>query len=278
MRILGLDLSKTSTGYCVWDNDSIVTGNFSIDVEKDSSMRLLNIHELAFNELKSRFGGQVFDYVVVEDIFFGDNVDTFRVLSAISLSIDRLINDNVIITNEYQKVQSNVWKSWLYKLDPSLTGLSPKVRIEKTLNGQGYFFDGKGSQDRYDALGMVVGKLVDLGLFDDKLPSGSFRDDVDRHNLKLSDIEVGYFLFEGQRGDYISSLGIPKDLIKIVDFKRLKKDTLLQLVYDNMGLVLVGKNRCNLGTLVTDLNLTAIRGGGFLVVTHKNTLKELGGN
>jgi len=83
MRVLGLDISQTSTGVAVLSDGPLVVyhTNLNFDKKKRLGDNLMMFSELikSIVELHGPF-----DYIVIEDVFFGKNIKTLKILARYS--------------------------------------------------------------------------------------------------------------------------------------------------------------------------------------------------
>lgn len=101
MKILGLDVSITSTGYCVFNNGKLLKkscGMIKPNPKKTYGERLLFL-ELEIKKIISKYKP---DEVIIEDIYKGRNAKTFKILSmtrgiAIKTIFEELGKDPIIV-------------------------------------------------------------------------------------------------------------------------------------------------------------------------------------
>ena len=128
--------------------------------------------------LKEALEGLPVAVVVVEDVFAGVNITSYRELLNLNNVVDELILEGVITTAageepELVRVQSRVWKKWIrrfVKYTPNSVVhehakyLNDKQVVRESLNAIGVHPEtlegGKGNQDRCDAAGMALGWLL----------------------------------------------------------------------------------------------------------------------
>ena len=266
MKLLGLDISKTSTGLAKWFDGTVITDNHTIDVKKGDENRFLNCYKDLRDYLILTCADDEYDVIIVEDIFLGRNGDTFRMLSVLNICIDILVDEGILKCKEYVKVQNGVWKSWLFKNSNDYTGMSDKVRIRSILSDMGFDFSSlKGSQDRYDALGMIIGYLSrDISAIKEK------EDVKNKPKVRLSDLDVEYFLFEGQRSDFLRLKGVEESDCIHFYLARVTEKKLLELISSNVDGVFISQDSCNLGVLSEKLGLSSFVGGGYPVIKLKS--------
>lgn len=128
--------------------------------------------------LKEALEGLPVAVVVVEDVFAGVNITSYRELLNLNNVVDELILEGVITTAageepELVRVQSRVWKRWIrrfVKYTPNSVVhehakyLNDKQVVRESLTAIGVppetLEGGKGNQDRCDAAGMALGWLL----------------------------------------------------------------------------------------------------------------------
>lgn len=128
--------------------------------------------------LKEALGGLPVAVVVVEDVFAGVNVTSYRELLNLNNVVDELILEGVITTAageepELVRVQSRVWKRWIRRfvketpnsiVHENAKYLNDKKVVRESLTAIGVHPEtlegGKGNQDRCDAAGMALGWLL----------------------------------------------------------------------------------------------------------------------
>ena len=128
--------------------------------------------------LKEALSGLPVAVVVVEDVFAGVNVTSYRELLNLNNVVDELILEGVITTEtgeepELVRVQSRVWKRWIRRFVKETPNsvvhehakyLNDKRVVRESLTAIGVppetLEGGKGNQDRCDAAGMALGWLL----------------------------------------------------------------------------------------------------------------------
>lgn len=128
--------------------------------------------------LKEALEGLPVAVVVVEDVFAGVNVTSYRELLNLNNVVDELILEGVITTAtgeepELVRVQSRVWKRWIRRfvketpnsvVHENAKYLNDKQVVRESLSAIGIppetLEGGRGNQDRCDAAGMALGWLL----------------------------------------------------------------------------------------------------------------------
>lgn len=151
--------------------------------------------------LKEALSGIPVAVVVVEDVFAGVNITSYRELLNLNNVVDELILEGVITTAageepELVRVQSRVWKRWIRRFVKETPNsvvhehakyLSDKRVVRESLTAIGVppetLEGGKGNQDRCDAAGMALGWLLrDVEDLESPIPEAE--------EPKVSDAEV----------------------------------------------------------------------------------------
>lgn len=128
--------------------------------------------------LKEALAGLPVSVVVVEDVFAGVNVSSYRELLNLNNVVDELILEGSITTAtgeepELVRVQSRVWKRWIRRFVKETPNsvvhehakyLNDKRVVRESLSAIGVHPEtlegGRGNQDRCDAAGMTLGWLL----------------------------------------------------------------------------------------------------------------------
>lgn len=156
-HLLALDISLESTGIAIVTNGQIEAANLSLRVP-EGDMAAARSRLLLKKELTEEFAGQFFHTIIVEDVFAGKNVETYRLLVNLNQVIDELILEGIIECPNLVRMQNGVWKHWIRPLlKSSQFRLTDKVMAYTALLNLGIMQLGEGYQDRTDALAMLVG-------------------------------------------------------------------------------------------------------------------------
>ena len=161
--------------------------------------------------LKEALEGLPVAVVVVEDVFAGVNVTSYRELLNLNNVVDELILEGVITTAtgeepELVRVQSRVWKRWIRRfvketpnsiVHENAKYLNDKQVVRESLTAIGVrpetLEGGKGNQDRCDAAGMALGWLLrDVEELEAPIPEveESKVPDAEAEELKSADISL----------------------------------------------------------------------------------------
>ena len=80
MKVLGLDISQTSTGVAVLTDGPLVVyhNNLHFDKKKPLSHNLMMFSDFIKSIIETQ---GPFDFIVIEDVFFGKNIKTLKLLA-----------------------------------------------------------------------------------------------------------------------------------------------------------------------------------------------------
>lgn len=262
---LGLDISKNSSGITLIDNGERITGNARLEDMTGVHKEVL-LRRALKEDLKQIVEGRVFDLIIIEDAFVGENAETVRLLFALNTAIDELILDGVCSTKVFVRVPNQMWKSWLCRtLDTEgvTKGLNDKEKIRICLEMIGVIETGEGYQDRLDSTGLLVSYFLKGK---EEVKKGKLEK---KHRVRLSDINASYdidsgYLFYG-RDD------VDTDKIEFLDYKKITKNRVIELLTDNPDKVFVTSDPILLGNLGVDLGLDILEGGGYFAFWIKPT-------
>lgn len=253
---LGLDISKTSTGITYIENGERIVGNITLE-EIEGVHKEVLLRRALKRDLEELVKGKEFDLIIIEDAFVGENPDTVRLLFALNTAIDEMILDGICSCKKFVRVNNQQWKSWLYMLDSDgiSKGLNDKEKIRICLDLIGVTEEGEGYQDRLDSTGLIVGYF--LKGKNTRVVGGLSK----VKKVRFSDIEASYdvdtgYLFYG-RDD------INTENIEFLDYRKINKSRVIELLTDNPSKVFVTSNMVLLGNLGIDLGLDMIEGGGY---------------
>lgn len=276
---LGLDVSESSTGICIYDMGEKLVGNITLETDRS----LPHTEVLCRRELKSNLRevikGKHFKLIIIEDAFQGVNPSTTRLLYAINTAIDEMLLDEEVTCDLFLRVGNKTWKSWLFSIDTgkSTKGLNDKEKIVKCLKMLGVEDSGEGFQDRLDATGMLLGYFLqkDNSNVQDKL-----------NNIKRVQLSDVMFFYGPETYDVYPCLceyGYKKndeDNIKVesVYFNRWTKGKILDLLTHNPCTCYMSNGYVALGSLADALGLGYIEGGGYFgfCINNKKVDKYIG--
>ena len=155
---LGLDISKTSTGVSLVEDGVIRSWNLTLRESEDIKFAEILLRRELKQLFLDEFKGLSFETIVLEDVYEGENPETTRLLYSLNTVIDEMILDGDISCKDFVRANNKSWKSWLWSIEPQIgKGHKEKLRTEEVLTYLGVKDSGKGYQDRFDSLGMLVG-------------------------------------------------------------------------------------------------------------------------
>jgi hypothetical protein len=260
---LGLDISKESTGVCLYVNGEKTTANISINQYTRSDPFAEAKARISLqNDLMELFKvcGDVysFDLIVIEDVFEGVNPATTRLLYALNTAIDELVLWGKVKCKDFQRVSNQSWKSWLCSTDTSgvLKGLNDKLKVQTALCSLGISESGTGFQDRLDATGMLIGYFVNKSL-----NAGKEKKSKPKLNISFSDVLYAYeedpeLIKLQYMGDKDCSITV------FISDVKLSKKKMLEYLACNLEAVFITDSPILLGSLAADLGLHIMPGTG----------------
>lgn len=163
---LGLDISKNSTGVCIYNNGVKKLYNIDLAQEQKDILNEPHMEVLLRRSLKtdllSIIEGMFFDIIIIEDTYNGYNAKEVRLLQSLNTAIDELILDDFCKCNKFLRIQNGVWKKWLSVLDSDniYKGVDDKIKVQQYLKIIGISDSGKGYQDRLDSTGLLLGYFL----------------------------------------------------------------------------------------------------------------------
>lgn len=268
--LLGLDISKSSTGWCLIQNKKRTTGNIHLTghlAKKNPQYKELMYRVELKQELEKLFKGMTIDHIMIEDVFQGANARTVRLLYDLNTAIDELIYEGIVHCKKFHRISNQKWKSWLYNVDTydETKGLADKQRIQACMAMIGITESGEGFQDRLDSTGLIAGYFINEATTYDK--------EERKANFSMSDIGIRY------RKDREDALAIRANVLKISDGPievtgNISKSFFERYARRNPNAVYITKDRVSLGFTGEKKNLKPIEGGGYLVFWVKPTSRE----
>lgn len=262
---LGLDISESSTGVCIYLDGVKDTCNITVDVFPGDVHEEVRMRRSLRNDLTILLENRHFDVIVIEDVFQGINAKTTRILYSLNTVIDDMILDGVVSCDKFIRVDNMTWKSWLYTVDVDrqYKGMSDKVRIEACLMSFGVTETGWGYQDRLDATGMVLGYLYNRENADRMLINRS------KKKVSMADVEVVY---DFEISDvYTRMLNEGVEQCEYVSEKRWSREKILSYLTDCPEKGYLTSEYVVLGRVGEELSLPIMDGGilGFWVKPNK---------
>lgn len=252
---LGLDISETSTGVCLYENGEKVSANIYLETPADIDFREVRLRRELKKDLSELIVGKSFNLIIIEDAFQGVNPSTTRLLYALNTAIDELILDGVCKCEKFLRVSNKTWKSWLFTIDSEgiFKGLKDKIKIEKCLELLGVHDSGEGYQDRLDSCGMLLGYF----LCKDKIKEKS-----NKKRVAFEDIDFDY-----QEDIDLAVMNIKAEVggisIGFVDEPSWSKKKMVDYLTENPSKVLVTKDLVRLGFFADKLGLPYFEDGAY---------------
>lgn len=155
---LGLDVSQHSTGIALITPDGFATENISLtSTEPAQHLEIILRREFKSRLKETLTKGDHFTGIAIEDVYSGLNPKTIRTLYSLNGVIDELIIDGYITCDKFARVQNGRWRKILRQAVPEYSkALNEKIFVKETLAQYGITQEGKGSEDRLDALGIAM--------------------------------------------------------------------------------------------------------------------------
>lgn len=170
--VVGFDISKRGTGlaYVYFDEErrqwACVTASVVLPPKVSEYSALIRLLRCGIETVLDRWGvltaqGCFEGVFVVEDVFRSANARTFRLLSVLNVVPD-LVRPVYACSEDFTvRVQSTLWKSWLFSKTVGVFKGDVKSRIVQAVRFAGIEVpEGIAYQDRYDAVGMVLGTVL----------------------------------------------------------------------------------------------------------------------
>lgn len=163
-NFVSLDISIRSTGWVRYV-DGVLTCGFKTLQSTDDTERRQEFRRF----LKRIFGDETFEYVMVEDVYGGNNFKTVKGLLQLNSLVDDLIADDLIKVKSLIRLDNGTWKRHLRELcnySAKITKERDKMMIQDCLHNIDFnkevidkYCDEsvpeKSYQDIYDAMGLA---------------------------------------------------------------------------------------------------------------------------
>lgn len=257
---LGLDISISSTGICLYKDGIKTTANISLDYKENNLHAEVLLRRQLKNDLLGLIDGLNFEVIVIEDVFEGINPDTTRKLYALNTAIDELILDGNITCNQFERVPNTLWKSWLSVVDSNgvYKGFKDKQKIQGYLKILGIEEgEDKGFQDRLDATGMLLGYL---------LSRNNSNTDISKIKkgirVKFEDISFAYELDT----DLITVQAYYNDEdinVKMIKDKKITKKAIIDYISSDINSIFITSEPIRLGLLAQTMDLELLNEKGY---------------
>lgn len=264
-QFLGLDISESSTGICIYSNGTKFTANFSLNLPEKSVFEEVLLRRCLKANLSRYISGKVFDVIIIEDVYQGINAETTRKLYALNTAIDEMILDGEVECKKFLRVSNQTWKSWLFTVDDIgfTKGMNDKLKIETCLSMLGIREEGEGYQDRLDATGMLIGYF----LCKDKIEE--WEKIRNRRRVAMEDVELVYDAETTGVFNAMSDAGVEEYLE--ASERKWSRAKILDHLTENPQYGFISSDLVILGRLAADYNLPIIDGGGYLGFWVKRT-------
>lgn len=193
---VGLDIAKNHTGVFIWHEGAIETYGFTLsEYDKTDYFAEYRMRMDLRSSLQAILGGRDFEYMVVEDVYGGENFDTLRKLISLNTVPDELIFGGVCSAQNFIRWSEAEWVSAAKLIYKQRGKLKPKIEIQELLQYLEFDFacnnkdlsdaDKKNIyyEDICDACGMLLGAVM----------KKIMRLDTSKKvKLKISDIKMVY--------------------------------------------------------------------------------------
>lgn len=193
---LALDISKNHTGIVMWNGKEIITDGWEIhEYDKTDYHAEYKMRKYFKQTLKSKIQGKHFQYIVVENVFGGENFDTVRKLLTLQTVIDELLDEGVVTTDKFFRWLQPEWASRARIIYKQTGALKSKIETQGLLEHLEFDFYLKHKdlakarkediyfEDICDACGMLLAVVAEE----------KFKVDKEiRRDIKMSDIKMIY--------------------------------------------------------------------------------------
>lgn len=140
-RGIGIDAAKKHTGIALWEEGELYVDGFKLkDIDEDDPHWELRIRLEFKDRLRPYVEGKHFDYIIMEDVYFGDNPSTVRKLLAINTVIDELIFDGVCSVDKFQRSLAVSWMKDFRKVHKQEGYLKSKYETQGILEYMDFDF------------------------------------------------------------------------------------------------------------------------------------------
>lgn len=249
---LGLDISKSSTGFCIISENEVDWGTIHLDPETGPHAEALYRRGLR-EDLLELVHGRHFDCIIIEDVYSGSNPSTTRVLYALNSVIDGLIIDGLVTCTEFVRVQNGTWKSWLSLVEQGTVtrGLNDKAYVKTVLSDMGITAS---NQDMLDACGMIAGWIAQRDY------PGGLDGSSRSHSGALAPLSECRFEYVSNYEDFTVDLTDAE----IFNGTPRSKTVRELLAGAGKGLIYVTKGRVSIGNDCTKFGVKPLPFGGYL--------------
>lgn len=193
---LALDVSKNHTGVCMWfDNELTVTGFEITEYDNADYHAEYNMRKEFKQKLLDIIQYRSFNYIIIEDVYGGENFDTIRKLLALQTVIDEIIDEGKVMCQYFYRWNQPQWASKARLIFKQSGCLKSKIETQGLLEYLEFDFllENKDLsnpekekifyEDKCDACGML------MALVAEKLYNNNETKPV---TIKMSDIKMKY--------------------------------------------------------------------------------------
>lgn len=198
---LGLDIAKNHSGVCIYKDGIVKQVGFELskyddkDSHGDYRMRL----DLK-NRLKELIGGMEFNYIIVEDVYGGENYDTVRKLIVLQTVIDELIFEGTVKCNHFYRWLKTKWFKYFKEYYPARKGLKSKIATQEILNylEDSFYLTNHSLSERekeknyFEDICDATAMLCGLALY----VSNDSKDEESKDKITMKDIKMYYIEYE----------------------------------------------------------------------------------
>lgn len=156
---ISLDISVKSTGYVRYYNGKLDYGTYTIKAVTDVDRR----REFA-DFLVWLIDGKQYDYIVLEDVIFGNNYKTTKILMQLNVIVEDLMTYKKISPMPVIRINNLTWKKVLSDIagtkEHNVKGGEDKERVRTALKALNLDL-GNVPQDIYDAFGIAIAYIYE---------------------------------------------------------------------------------------------------------------------
>ena len=273
---LALDIAKNHTGICMWYNNILYTLGFDLpdydilDIHAEFNMRL-NFKQKLITILNNRS----FDYIIVEDVYGGQNFDTTRKLLALQTVIDELLYEGVVTCKNFYRWIQPQWAKRARLILHQKGKLTSKFETQGLLEFLNFDFylqnKDKSEADKRkiffedicDACGMLMAVVAEVNF-----------NNTQEIKIKQSDIVVKYIQSEENiksLKDKVIKEAFASNAVKKVeiDKKRIEKDIYNKMVADTDAVMMAEMPSTHLGNYGLKKKFTFFPKGGLLIFYYR---------
>lgn len=160
-NFIALDISVRSTGWVRYVDKVLSFGTYKLMAQDDRQRR----REFA-DFLVQLFAENTYEFIVVEDVIFGNNFETTKILMQLNVIVEDLMDSGTLQQTTVYRIGNTVWKKRLYQL-ANITNsfvkcaVDDKKCIRDALHSMSFDVNDTYAQDIYDALGLGLACIAD---------------------------------------------------------------------------------------------------------------------